>query len=48
MLNQENASLLKTSDTSDDTCEIDYSQNEDPISDKPSILKKLFKGPDRL
>ena len=48
MLNQENASLLKTSDTSNDTCEIDYSQNEDPISDKPSILKKLFKGPDRL
>lgn len=48
MLNQENASILKTSDTSDDTCEIDYSQNEDPISNKSSILKKLFKGPDRL
>ena len=48
MLNKENASILKTSDTSDDTCEIDYSQNEDPISNKPSILKKLFKGPDRL
>lgn len=48
MLNQENASILKTSDTSDDTCEIDYSQNEDPISNKPSILKNLFKGPDRL
>ncbi len=48
ILSQENASILKTSDTSDDTCEIDYSQNEDPISDKPSMLKKLFKGPDRL
>ncbi len=48
ILSQENASILKTSDTSDDTCEIDYSQNEDPISDKPSMLKNLFKGPDRL
>lgn len=48
VLSQENASILKTSDTSDDTCEIDYSQNEDPISDKPSMLKNLFKGPDRL
>lgn len=49
MLDQENASILKTSDTSDDTCEIDYSQNEDPISNKKtSILKQLFKGPDRL
>ena len=48
MLDQEKASILKTSDTSDDTCEIDYSQNEDPISDKTSILKKIFKGPDRL
>lgn len=48
MLNQEKASILKTSDTSDDTCEIDYSQNEDPISNKSSILQKLFKGPDRL
>jgi hypothetical protein len=48
ILSQENTPILKTSDTSDDTCEIDYSQNEDPISDKPSILKKLFKGPDRL
>ena len=48
ILNQEEASILKTSDTSDDTCEIDYSQNVDPISNKPSILKKLFKGPDRL
>lgn len=48
MLNQEKASILKTSDTSDDTCEIDYSQNDDPISEKSSVLKKLFKGPDRL
>ena len=48
MLDQEKASILKTSDTSDDTCEIDYSQNEDPISNKTSILKKIFKGPDRL
>lgn len=48
MLDQEKASILKTSDTSDDTCEIDYSQNEDPISEKSSILKELFKGPDRL
>ena len=48
MLNQEKAAILKTSDTSDDTCEIDYSQNEDPISNKSSLLKKLFKGPDRL
>lgn len=48
MLSQERASILKTSDTSDDTCEIDYSQNVDPISDRTSIFKKLFKGPDRL
>ena len=48
MLDQEKVSILKTSDTSDDTCEIDYSQNEDPISEKSSILKELFKGPDRL
>ena len=48
MLDQEKASILKTSDTSDDTCEIDYSQNEDPISEKSSILKELFKCPDRL
>ena len=48
MLDQEKASILKTSDTSDDTCEIDYSQNEDPISEKSSVLKDLFKGPDRL
>ena len=48
MLDQEKASILKTSDTSDDTCEIDYSQNEDPRSEKSSILKELFKGPDRL
>lgn len=47
-LNNNEASILKTSDTSDDTCEIDYSANEDPISNKPSILKNLFKGPDRL
>lgn len=47
-LNQENVSILKTSDTSDDTCNIDYSKNEDPIYNKPSILTKLFKGPDRL
>ena len=44
-------SVLKTSDTSDDKCNISVS-SDDPIQDfgekKPSIFDRLFQKPDRL
>lgn len=46
----ENISTLKTSDTSDDTCDIDENK-DDPIDNSPKVntfLGGLFNKPDRL
>ena len=47
LINSSSASILQTSDTSNDKCKIDKNQY-DPIQEPESFINKFFKKPDQL